>query len=441
MSSDYHHPDQETSDQNTPAQGTGTEEIAALSAQLRAMVPPPRDGYWESIDASLSGADRGTSNGSEEGVSAQQDMDTDDNVIRLTDMSTRNTSSNRTFRTRILLAVAAAFLLGLGAVFALTRSSSSPAVDSATDLDGSQSEQSETDSTTTTSLDTESVEEDTGAESSDDEFDTADPVAPVSSPSDSQHSILMNSVYLGSWDGTGWNRTIPEDPSAFDGVEVQSTRTFDRNVVNRVEQTDVCFSPDGPRSWQLQAGDQWVDGLAISNADWDLAPRDAVEITPAATHRDVVVGLLASRGVTDPSLQNLTAHQIDLEGDGVNEVVLAASFGEPDFYGSRIGDFSILILRRVIGDGPEVDDIVLGFDATLESDNVQRADEIYPDAAPDILLEFVNVFAFDEVADLNGDGVLELAISAVEYESGSYLIIDPTSVEPRQPVLELVCGA
>jgi hypothetical protein len=92
--------------------------------------------------------------------------------------------------------------------------------------------------------------------------------------------------------------------------------------------------------------------------------------------------------------------RVDLEGDGVDEVIVVAEaitgpglFPEP-------GDYSIAFLRRVV-DG-EVQTAILG--------------ESIPDEPAEGETPFILSFRVGAVADLSGDGRMEVVLSIAYYE-------------------------
>jgi len=116
--------------------------------------------------------------------------------------------------------------------------------------------------------------------------------------------------------------------------------------------------------------------------------------------------------------------RVDLDGDGTDEVLVAAR--HPDTatsIGAEAGFYSVVLLRRVVGAGVET--TVLFEDIHLE------ADVDFPS------MQTGQVMA---VGDLNGDGTMEVALQWQYFEGGGVDIFDVASGSP-QKVLTTACGS
>ena len=112
----------------------------------------------------------------------------------------------------------------------------------------------------------------------------------------------------------------------------------------------------------------------------------------------------------------------DLEGDGVDEVIISASTIPEDLISSQVGDYSILFLRKLI-EG-EVQTAILG-------------ESIVDDL--DTLLQDLVVFELAAVADLNGDGQMEIVVNGTVWE-GAFLQAFEYVNDDLGPVEVLSCG-
>lgn len=119
--------------------------------------------------------------------------------------------------------------------------------------------------------------------------------------------------------------------------------------------------------------------------------------------------------------------QIDLEGDGEDEVLINATnyfdqHDEAPMHAPKRGSYSIVMLRRVAA-GKVQTQLVAG--------------ELYSKAdasnAP-------NIYKIAAVLDLNGDGKLEVIVNSFYYEGGETTVYgcDPDKLEA---VLSVECGA
>lgn len=231
---------------------------------------------------------------------------------------------------------------------------------------------------------------------------------------------------LGWWDGSGWADAATEGSLPVSGGEDYQVVVLDQlSRTTGGEETIVCAPLD---LVGVELADQELlgefpgpYGVAIS-APWTLQPHLFEEITDDGTYAGFASELLASRGldVPDPVIKQL--FRTDLEGDGVNEVLVVAEEVSPGFL-MEPGDYSIAFVRKVV-EG-EVQTMILGeLVAFDESD------------------QFGGAFSFGTVADLNGDGTMEIVVNGAYFESfgvsvWEYVDDDLGAVE----VLMMGCGS
>jgi hypothetical protein len=161
-------------------------------------------------------------------------------------------------------------------------------------------------------------------------------------------------------------------------------------------------------------------GVAIS-ASWEIQPHLFETVTADSTHRAQARDLLATRGLTVAVPVIKQVYRTDLEGDGVNELLIVAEDIQGGYFPNE-GDYSLAFLRKVVGG--TVETAILG-------ESVLTDDTTIPTA-----------FSIGAVADLNGDGKMEIVVSAAYYEGlgvevWEYLDDD---IGPS-PVLAVGCGS
>ncbi len=168
-------------------------------------------------------------------------------------------------------------------------------------------------------------------------------------------------------------------------------------------------------------GDFGDAGAIAVLSNWELRPSPTTVLGElSGEHRDAVIDVLEPLGIqSEPELyQNLT---VDLEGDGSEEVIIVAKQLADDLF-AQPGDYSVVLLRKIIEGEWQT--------AILET-------SIAEPGSPYILSHSVAA-----VADLNGDGKMEIVIDAAYYEgSGSVAyeyVDDDLGV---QSVLNGGCGA
>lgn len=170
------------------------------------------------------------------------------------------------------------------------------------------------------------------------------------------------------------------------------------------------------------------NGVAIgTGADWNPMPRVPAEMTKsaaAAAYSRVVAGILRTKGLPKAKPQNIRAWRIDLEGDGVEEVLLeAGTWPKLITPSARAGDYSMLVLRQIIRGKVR--------DTLLAGEFVKKRVEF---GAP-------SRYTLSAVADLNGDGRMEFVVYGEYYEGGgsqAWELVGNKALEIKE--LQAACG-
>ena len=201
-------------------------------------------------------------------------------------------------------------------------------------------------------------------------------------------------------------------------------RLYSENAWNNIQRFDA----------QLENGTTLSPGstrLAVS-CHWNPVPRQPVIMaTNNATYATVVQNYLAQNNLPNVKPNIVQIIKVDLEGDGVDEVIIcaqnivardtksftweqgkplvASGIGFPS--GSVKGNYSLLLLRKIING--QVREIPLGKFIALKNATPADNEQISP--------PLYKVYQF---ADLNGDGIMEIIIGEDYYESISYSIYE-----------------
>jgi hypothetical protein len=228
---------------------------------------------------------------------------------------------------------------------------------------------------------------------------------------------------LGWWDG---NWQSGDDLPVSGGEAYQVVRLDEpigstvgseaRRSCEPLDLVSVEFDPEIP-------GDFFeIDALAIQT---EAAVRPhTVELLGLSVpaYIEATSSLLATRIPGIPVVNLTQVIRTDLEGDGTDEVIVAASTIPGDLISSQVGDYSIVYLRKVIeGD---VQTAILGVSIVDDLDN---------------LFQNLAVFEVAAVADLNGDGRMEIVINGTVWE-GAFLQAWEYINDDLGPVEVLSCG-
>lgn len=165
-----------------------------------------------------------------------------------------------------------------------------------------------------------------------------------------------------------------------------------------------------------------IKGGIATNAGWNATPREPKEISATdLTYLKIVGDILRGKKFVNPKIKIDKAYRIDLEGDGSEEVVLAATNYASDIspYPSP-GDYSFLLLRKIVNG---------------KAQNILLESEFYPRKSQRVS----GRYAISAIADLNGDGKMEIIMHGGYYE-GSWAAVYEVSGAKTKDVLNCSCG-
>ncbi len=241
--------------------------------------------------------------------------------------------------------------------------------------------------------------------------------------------VIADGYLLGWWDGLRWvaatdaEGELPPRP-----VEPGTTYRFvgleEREVEAALGPIDHGCYLENNWGVQMDAADDRV-GLPATS---ELRPRGIAEIPPQQEHVDDVAAWLADVGLAGGDVEIERVVRFDVEGDGVDEVLIEASHDERSGFADEPGAYSVL-LYRFVDDREEVQTVVIAGDAISEDD--------LGDDVGGALVEYHDLVA---IADLSGDGVFELVTHSGFYE-GESVIVSTVDGPTVTPVLETGCGA
>ncbi len=169
-----------------------------------------------------------------------------------------------------------------------------------------------------------------------------------------------------------------------------------------------------------------TSGIAIgTNGNWDILPQAITKISLTdKTYLNIVSNILKSKGLPRAKARIEQAFRIDLEGDGVDEVILTAS----SFRGNmqpraKAGDYSFVVVRKIVAG--KVVTLMLGGDFVKK--NIEFG-------AP-------SRFEVSAIADLNGDKQMEIIMFSEYYEgSGAWVTQIKGGKDVEVKELQTSCG-
>lgn len=224
--------------------------------------------------------------------------------------------------------------------------------------------------------------------------------------------IATSTGLAGWWDGADWVSAEVSAPplqrdSEYQFVYLNDPITTQPAGEITTDEDGICATPSS--GLQFPGQDNWMTPSPIAvSADWDLRPH-RIELlgTTNKTYENETKRLLPDADTKDFELVQVI--RTDLEGDGTLEVIVTAqSISDTTLINNKVGEFSIVFLRKVIND--EVQTAVL-HSFVVESFN-------------DFEFGFMAPAYVSAIADLNGDGKMEIVLDSFYYEGRSTAIYE-----------------
>ena len=160
---------------------------------------------------------------------------------------------------------------------------------------------------------------------------------------------------------------------------------------------------------------------------WITEKRSATELsTNDPAYIQAVTEWFQSQGNSPAEIRITRILQVDMEGDGVNEVLLSASYFTEKFaFLTETGDYSVVLMRKVIGNN------VL---------TVPLVKDYYVSSDPELEMSYPNTYTLAEAVDLNGDGTLEVIVDVRHWEGWGAIVYRVDGQNVRE-VLSTICSA
>jgi hypothetical protein len=166
-------------------------------------------------------------------------------------------------------------------------------------------------------------------------------------------------------------------------------------------------------------------GAVAFSPNWNPVPRKPKPIeVNQKQHVDVVREFLRKHGLRDPIVHINQIVSVDLDGDGQDEFVIAATHyknGDEIPDESSANTYSFVMIERVV-DGQTKTELVDG--------------EFYPEAKSD---SAPNRFEIAALLDLNGDGKIDIVLRSAYYEGDEISVYEYRPMGAKK-VLSVGCG-
>lgn len=162
------------------------------------------------------------------------------------------------------------------------------------------------------------------------------------------------------------------------------------------------------------------------NAKWNPVPRlpKSIRVTNKS-YMKIAADFLKTKGIARTKIKLSQIVQIDLEGDGKYEIIIAGNYYKKGMGEEQnAGDYSFALLRKTVNGKPQ--NILLGGD--FFTAKLLRSGEFAPP----------NVHKITAIADLNGDGKMEFGLWEIYHEGNRSAVFEMKNGKPVK-VLESEC--
>ena len=247
---------------------------------------------------------------------------------------------------------------------------------------------------------------------------TAPPTTAAPAPVDAVVTVHYGWSPIGVWDGAAWSYPQWSDDGAPRAVaEIPSVVAVGLDLGAPV--TGGTFGPldyfcvgDELAPRVDMPGDLGEAAYVAVSAVWNVQPRPVSQVGLDAPEYQILgETLVAGRPGADATAGDVTqAVRADLDGNGVEEVLFTFEHQTDDGGFGALGDYTLIVARYPAADGTVVDHVLWEF---FEEDPVEL-----PNPGTGELLA---------VADLNGDGVMEVVTAHQYWEAGTatiYTLVD-----------------
>jgi hypothetical protein len=233
--------------------------------------------------------------------------------------------------------------------------------------------------------------------------------------------VLVKDLFMGGLSNGEW---MQQDEFFNSGVVSLDGFEYDVYANDMKIGTAIGRQPTNWMSGEPIQGDKYEEGFSIVElydennqainydiaiqAEWNLFPRSYTEQnSEQENYVNLVKDYLLENGIESPETSIKQIVSVDLEGDGTEEMLIAADNTIDDqFEQVKKGDNAVLVFRKVV-DGEVIDQIV--------EQDIRLEDDEYPSLYRVLL-------RVETIADLDGDSVMEVIVRSWYYEGEGWSI-------------------
>jgi hypothetical protein len=228
---------------------------------------------------------------------------------------------------------------------------------------------------------------------------------------------------LGSFNGRVWTDALKTMPLVKKGDTFRLyslSGPVGTGVVSEVVPPEYpCDDIVGVNFSALPEGE---DDLIGVNGSWNAQPRlPKIQNTGQQEYRAVVSDYLKGVGIRNPKIIIFQLLRVDLDGDGTQEVLIAANNEEKPGIFMGKGDFSLVLLRRFARGRAQTIPIISEVELKDHAEPFQTAMWHHKETVAGIL-------------DIDGDGVMEVITTYQSVYDGGKSVYDLKGRKPRQVI-------
>jgi hypothetical protein len=226
------------------------------------------------------------------------------------------------------------------------------------------------------------------------------------------HPVLVDNCLIGGMVGGKWVDALTIAPKLTGGEKYRfyTLTASAGESVGAEPKADVDYCSD---TRVVELSPKPTEGVVlVVSGQWNALPREPKLLGDTKQIDRAVADILRSKNFKQPRINITRALRVDLEGDGVDEVLVSATYYKDGWGNSRpmatrpkAGDYSFVMLRKVIHG---------------RAQNIIIEGEFYPrilkDTGPP------NQYMVAAVGDVDGDGRMEVIVQADYYEGGGSTI-------------------